>query len=115
MILIPVDPGAAFDALSILITKVRHKLADICMVDVMETIISSQIGEDKLADICDSKEWEALLESNDSHFDLEEKAIAGGIDHSEIRESNMRRYRAKAALQKAHFPGDQMVEQKSMT
>lgn len=119
MILIPIDEGAAFDMLVILLTKLSRSGGDKhekirAEIDNLGFHINNQIKPGKYAEIANSDEYTKLYVYNEYIFELIDRLRSGDstITAKQIDDANLDRYNAKVALQKKFFPDSPVMEQK---
>jgi hypothetical protein len=115
MIKILVDEGYAYDYLAILAVKTRkfRTEASIAAFDQCYDYVSEQVGQELHASIMKSDEYFHLFYTNQETFDAVEQARYGQISAKEVDDLNMKRYKAKVALQNKFFPKQKISEHKS--
>jgi len=104
MINLNVDEAYAFDYLSIL--DIKKNINQNChkMWSNSFNFIKNQIGEEKMNEIINSKEYKNMIETNQLTFDAVEKARFGKqITAKEVDDANMLRHKRKLELQTRFF------------
>ena len=120
MVTISVDEGYAFDILSIFQVKM-HNCTDSVKIETSKRGFSmlyeelkAQLGQEKLSEIINSKEYDELYTENQTTFVLVD-AIRASNENSigkDIDLNNLRRFECKRKLQSKFFNTD-MVETKT--
>ena len=120
MVKISVDEGYAFDILSIFQVKI-HNCTDASKIETSKRGFSTlyeelkaQLGQNKLSEIINSKEYDDLYTENQTTFVLVD-AIRASNENSigkDIDLNNLRRFECKRKLQSKFF-NTEMVETKT--
>jgi hypothetical protein len=103
MINLLVDEAYAFDYLSILHIKKNINQSVNSSWKECFNYIQNQIGENKMQEIINSKEYHGMIDANQITFHAVEKARYGSITAKEVDKANMLRYNKKCELQKKYF------------
>lgn len=111
-IMLPVDPGFAFDYLAILHVKKQRGLPVSSELIEVRKAIESQCDSASIM-AGDSVEFFQLIRANSETFDLVEMAKKDQCKASEVDAANYRRYLAKKALQERFWPSEPILEQKT--
>jgi hypothetical protein len=113
MLFIPVDPGYAFDYLSILEIKRTQGFSDITTIEECITILKAQLGVGKYYLVKDSPEYVDVRAANIKTFIAVDSAKINKCSAKDVQDANHERYLAKKRLQERFFPDSPLVEKKN--
>lgn len=118
MLKISLDEGAVFDMLSILEVKSKKSFSDkekekkvFSALKTMFFEVGEQIGIEKTDLILNSPEYKTLVDVNDEYFWIVDLSAQNKCSAKDNFDCNMKRFRAKTALQQKWF-GTSVLEQK---
>jgi hypothetical protein len=114
MIKISLDEAYAYDLLAISEVKKNKNILNAEKIySIIESDIISQIGNEFHNLIIFSIEYSNIVKANADTFEAVEKARYSFVEAREMDDCNMKRYKAKIAIQNKFFPNSELLERKS--